>query len=237
MAVVVALAAGCGGGGGHAQASTTTEAPVLGPATTAVAQGGPGSGSGPPGPDLARAQGIVLVASDLGPDFTSSAHDTTSGTRALTDCGLGNSVLVDPTYPTQADSDDYERVLAAQTVDVSSEARVTPDVGSAQQAAAIVAQARFRSCAADSLRAEVSSAGVVESVKATPLPVTAPVQDAVGIRAAVRVKADQVEEDITVDLVFLRKDRALAYVSVTTTVGTPDDGLRDRLVAAMASRM
>ena len=232
--VLVLWAAACGGGRGRSGGPTTTTPVALGPVTTSAGD----VGQPPPAsPDQARSQAVVLTAGDLGPDFQSTAHDTSSGTKAFSDCGAGNSVLVDATYPTEADSDDYERIAPGQTVDVTSSARVAPDVGSAQQAAAIVATPRFPGCLADSLEATLASAGTVESVRPSTLRVPVRLDDAVGVRVTVTVKAGQVTQDISVDLVFLRKDRALAYVAVTTISGAPDDGLRDRLVQAMAGRM
>jgi hypothetical protein len=233
-ALLLALSAVACGGGGRSGAGTTTTPSAVGPVTTSA---GGVDQPAPTSPDQARSQAIVLTAGDLGPDFQSTAHDTSSGTKAFTDCGAGNSILVDDTYPTEADSDDYERVAPGQTIDVTSSARVAPDVGTAQQAAAVVAAPRFPGCLADSLKATLASAGSVGAVRPSTLRVPRRGDDAVGVRATVTVKAGDVTQDISLDLVFLRKDRALAYVAVTTISGTPDDGLRDRLALAMAGRM
>lgn len=221
-------------GGGRQRSATTTTGVAVGPVTTSAS----GGGQPPPSsPDEARAQAMVLTAGDLGPDFQSTAHDAGSGTKAFSDCGAGNPVLADDTYPTEADSDDYERVVAHQTVDVTSSARIAPEVTAARQAAAIVAGPRFPGCLADSLRATLTSAATVESIRSSTFTVPVRLDDVAGVRATVRVKAGQLTQDISLELVFLRRDRALAYVAVTTIAGAPDDGLADRLAQAMAGRM
>jgi hypothetical protein len=190
--------------------------------------------------DRAKAQQLVLNASDMPPGWTgvppSPDPEGDVQSKALAAC----AGAVDPSVATSAEVEGQS--FSKDTADVSSDVTIVKTTQHAQTDLAAITGPAFESCAEDAasdlLKAQFERSGAtLESFSFDPISTERYGDATNAFRLATTVATGDQRATLYVDLIFILKGRAEVTVSFTN-VGKPfDEALKRSLLAKMGAKL
>jgi hypothetical protein len=231
MAVGACGSKGSGGSAGSAGSVTTTSA-------TSAALVLP-----PADKDRAKAAAALLTQADVGPGFKPVPQDNTPGNpnvedKAFTACAQGNPVLLSSDTSREAASE-FDR---GDLDSVASDIQYVTSTAVASSAIAMMNTFDTQECLADAFRkgveAEADTGGVtIPPVRPASVHLNAPADQNAGIRMPMTLTIGHTSLSFIVDIVLLRKGRAVAALMVARQNTPASQADLDRWATAITSRL